>query len=137
MKVKEWSLVLAWVVALAGVLMSLFYSVVDLKEPCSLCWYQRIALFPLAVQLGIAAYRQDRSFALYAYPLCLVGLAAALYQSLLPFWPNLQRSCGSNGDCAEHLPTLFGMPFPWVSVLGFLLIVLFLRVGRFSGPEKP
>lgn len=138
MKLKEWSLVLAWAVALAGVLMSLFYSVIALNEPCSLCWAQRVALFPLALQLGIAAYRSDRAFALYAYPLCLFGLAAALYQSLLPLWPSLQRSCGSSGDCTENLPTLFGIPFPWVSALGFLLILFFLRIGRIiPGSEKP
>ena len=136
MRLKEWGLVLAWLTSLMGVLMSLFYSVIVLDEPCSLCWYQRIALFPLAVQLGIAAYRRDEAFALYAYPLCLFGFATALYQSLLPFWPSLQKSCGANRDCVEHLPALFGIPFPWVSAAGFLLILFFIKISRFE-LEKP
>ena len=132
MNFREWNLVFAWVIALAGTLMSLFYTVIALSDPCPLCWYQRIALFPLSVQLGIAAYRRDESFCLYAYPLCFFGLAVALYQSILPALPNLQKSCGIHENCTTRLPEIFGIPFPWVSALGFLLIALLLRMSRFG-----
>lgn len=127
MNLKEWNLILAWVLALAGALMSLFYSVIVISDPCSLCWLQRIALFPLSVQLGIAAYRRDTSFALYAYPLCVFGFAVALYHSFLPLFPTMRKSCGVHGDCLSGLPQIFGIPFPWVSALGFLLIALCIR----------
>lgn len=136
MNLKEWSLAFAWLVALAGTLMSLFYSVVAASDPCSLCWYQRIALFPLCIQLGIAAYRHDRHFALYAYPLCFFGFATALYQSFLPVLPSMQKSCGLSGNCVSHLPHLFGVPFPWISAIGFLLIMILIRFHR-SGAAEP
>jgi len=127
-KLIAWSPVLAWLVALIGALMSLFYSAVLSQEPCSLCWYQRIALFPLAVQLGIAAYRSDRQFAIYAYPLCLFGFIAALYQAFLPLLPSMQKACGVHGDCAHQTPFLFGIPFPWISALGFILLTFLIRL---------
>lgn len=133
MKLKEWYLVFAWLIALTGTLMSLFYTAIVAKEPCYLCWYQRVALFPLAVQLGISAYRGDRSFALYTYPLCFFGFATAIYQALLAVWPEMHSSCGINGgDCVSKMPHIFEIPFPWISALGFLLIALLLRANRFE-----
>ena len=39
---------------------SLYFSEVADFIPCTLCWYQRIAMYPLVVILGIAAVRRDR-----------------------------------------------------------------------------
>ncbi len=133
MKLKEWSLTLAWLVALGGTLMSLFYSTIMLHEPCNLCWYQRIALFPLAVQLGIAAYRSDRGFALYAYPLCFFGFVMALYQSFLPVIPGGGKSCGINGHCTADMSVVFGIQFPWISAAGFILIAWLIWIHRGKG----
>jgi disulfide bond formation protein DsbB len=137
MKLREWGLTLAWLVALGGMLMSLFYSSILFKEPCNLCWFQRIALFPLAVQLGISAYRSDKGFAVYAYPLCFFGLAIALLQSILPLLPAGAKSCGVNGDCTADLPVLFGIQFPWISAVGFILIAWFVWVHRKEASPPP
>lgn len=128
MKFRDWALSAAWVIALVGTLLSLFYSAILMEEPCTLCWYQRIALFPLSVQLGIAAYHKDFPFAKYAYPLCVFGFLIAVYQSILPLMP-VPKSCGTGGDCSEPMPLFLGIPFPWLSALGFVLIALFIRVG--------
>lgn len=48
-------LYLAWVVALAATLGSLSFSEGRGFVPCVLCWFQRVALYPLALLLGIAA----------------------------------------------------------------------------------
>lgn len=36
--------------------------------PCVLCWYQRIAMFPLAVILGLGLLEADGRSAGYAWP---------------------------------------------------------------------
>ena len=59
-------LYLAWVVALVATLGSLYLSEVLGYRPCKLCWYQRIAMYPLALMLGIAAFRDDLRVRLYA-----------------------------------------------------------------------
>ena len=50
----RWALALAWLVALTATLGSLYLSEVVGFAPCLLCWYQRIAMYPLAVVLGMA-----------------------------------------------------------------------------------
>ena len=45
----------AAVVALTATAGSLYFSEVAGFEPCALCWYQRIAMYPLVLILGIAA----------------------------------------------------------------------------------
>ncbi|WP_082321816.1 disulfide bond formation protein B [Variovorax paradoxus] len=42
---------MAFLVAFASTLGSLFFSEVMKLEPCVLCWYQRIAMFPLSSRL--------------------------------------------------------------------------------------
>lgn len=116
--------------------MSLFYSIIVVSDPCNLCWYQRVALFPLSVQLGIAAYRRDELFSLYAYPLAIFGFVVSLYHSFLTFLPNMQKSCGIHGDCLSRLPQIFGIPFPWLSALGFLLIALLLKIKRWGAERR-
>jgi disulfide bond formation protein DsbB len=53
---KGWMLVFgAWLIAATATLGSLFLSDVMHLAPCSLCWYQRIFMFSLAVILTFCA----------------------------------------------------------------------------------
>jgi disulfide bond formation protein DsbB len=123
----KWGIYFAWALALAGILASFYYSEIALVEPCRLCWYQRSALIPLVVQLGIAAYKADGKFALYAYPLCLIGGASALVQVLLPIFGT--HLCGQEG--CKGAPNAFDLiPLPWVSMTLFALIAFLLRLTK-------
>lgn len=75
-------LYLAWVVALIATLGSLYYSELRQFNPCPLCWYQRIFMYPLAIVLGIAALRSDLGIRRYALPLVVLGFGVALFQNL-------------------------------------------------------
>lgn len=75
-------LYLAWVVALVGLIGSLYLGEISGVQPCTYCWYQRVALYPLALLLGIACYRDDRGIVVYALPLALMGAVIALLQTL-------------------------------------------------------
>ena len=55
---------LAFVVAAVATAGSLYLSEVANFTPCTLCWYQRIAMYPLVVLLGIATWRRDDVVAL-------------------------------------------------------------------------
>jgi len=70
---RDTRLYLAWVVALIATLGSLYFSNVKGYVPCVLCWYQRIAMYPLALWLGIAALRGELSIRVYALPLAVIG----------------------------------------------------------------
>ena len=70
---KTLYLAFAWVVALVATLGSLYYSEVRLFLPCELCWYQRIFMYPQAVILGLALWRQDFGVWPYSLALSLLG----------------------------------------------------------------
>ena len=63
----------AWVIALVATVGSLFFSEVMQLPPCVLCWYQRIAMYPLVVIIGVGIVTGDRRVKNYALPVCLGG----------------------------------------------------------------
>jgi len=120
---------IAWVVALAATLGALFVGEVMGQTPCVLCWYQRIAMFPLAVLLGIAAFRGDRGVRVYALPLAVSGLGIAAFHSLLyaGIVPEAIEPCGAGPSCASaDMTILGGVPLPFLSLAAFAAIVLLL-----------
>lgn len=135
---KGYFLYFAWVIAFSGAILSFYFGEIQEIEPCHLCWYQRMALFPLVVLLGIAAYRDDRAIVLYALPFSFIGLFFALYQVIEPYVPFLQSEalCGRRGDCQDPVFLLFGvLSLPILSGLGFLAISFFLILARNSSEK--
>ena len=131
----SWTLLLtAWLVAVIATAGALFIGEVMLMVPCQLCWYQRIAMFPLALILGIACFSEDRRGAIYALPLALAGTAIAAYHTLLVAGviPKSWIPCGAGVSCADQkLEILNGVQIPWLSLIAFaaisLLLIQFLR----------
>src|SRR6478752_2902932 len=70
------TLVLAAIAATIATLGSLYLSEVAHFPPCKLCWYQRIAMYPLVVVLGVAAARRDTGVRLTGA--ILAGLGACI-----------------------------------------------------------
>ena len=89
-------LLLSWLVAFVATLGSLFFSEVARLEPCVLCWYQRIAMFPMVAILAIGLYLQDSGSIKYAMPLAGGGWIAAFYHWLLysGYIPKGLQPCG-------------------------------------------
>ena len=70
----DWALMfLAWLIAASGTLGSLFFSEVMDFAPCVLCWYQRIALYPLVVTLGIGLFPLEKAAVKYSLPIAVVS----------------------------------------------------------------
>lgn len=106
-------LALAWVVALTATLGSLYFSEIADFIPCELCWFQRIAMYPLALVLFLAVVSRDRRGAYYALPLPLVGAAVAAYHALIEWWPQLEPSgCTIGVPCSTK----------WIEELGYVTI---------------
>lgn len=127
-----YGLYLAWLVSLIAVLGSLYWSYFLEVEACTLCWYQRICLFPLALILGIAAYRHDHHVLIYALSLSLCGAALALYHILIQRIPSLVSPslCTTGAACHKSQFSYFGLTPPMLSFAAFLLIVSFLLSAR-------
>jgi len=126
-----WTLLFgAWAIALAASLGALFIGEVLGQEPCNLCWYQRIAMFPLALMLGLACLYNDFSIRRYALPLAIAGGAVALWHTLLYVGLISEAivPCSVTGpSCTDANMTIFGaIPLPMISLASFIVIALLL-----------
>ena len=115
----------AFVVALAATLGSLYLSEVAHIVPCRLCWYQRIAMYPLPVLLGIAWWKRDGGVRRYALPLAVIGLAISTYHVLVERFPSLEGSsvCEVANPCTIRWVERFGfVTIPIMALAAFALI---------------
>ena len=78
---------LAFLVAATATAGSLYFSEVADFVPCQLCWFQRIAMYPLAVILLVAAIRRDRSVRWYVGPIAVIGGLVSTYHYLIEWRP--------------------------------------------------
>lgn len=127
---QRYSLYFAWIIACAATLGSLYFSELRHLEPCHLCWYQRIALYPLAIILGIATYNGFNGIVPYVFPLVILGMFFAGYQVMIqeiPSWQPIEL-CGAGPSCSEKVYIGLGpITIPILSLLAFVTI-LFLIV---------
>ncbi|MBF0437745.1 MAG: disulfide bond formation protein B [Magnetococcales bacterium] len=118
-------LFVAWIVVTSATLGSLFFSEVMGVPVCVLCWYQRIALYPLTAILAIGLFPYDPKVVRYATPLVGVGWFVALFHVLLVagIIPKGIRPCVQGIPCSETHFSLFGfLTIPLMSLLTFTLI---------------
>ncbi len=117
----DWTYWLVFLIALVSMLGSLYYSEIVGYPPCSLCWYQRIAMYPLVVIMGIAAWRRDAGIRIYVLPLMVIGAVLALYQYVIGYVPDAEiLGCSIDVSCTERYVWEFGfVDFPFMSFVGF------------------
>lgn len=134
-----WPIIIATTVG--STILSLVYSEYFKFVPCSLCWLQRIAIYPQALVSFVAFKKRDtKLFPLYGIALSLFGLVVALYQYVYQLIPPATREAGfapclidgSNADCAVKVINEFGfVTFPLLSAITFaFLIVIYLYMLR-------
>ena len=119
----------AWIVAVLATVGSLYFSEVAKFEPCALCWYQRIAMYPLVVLLGVAAVRRSR--AATGIPLLVtIGALIAAYHAALEWVPALGSGvCSATAPCTIVWFRAFGVfSLPTLALTAFLLILTLLLV---------
>ena len=119
-ELRSLTMELATLVAVGATLGSLYFSEIRNFLPCEFCWYQRIAMYPLALILLIATIRRDRKIIPYALTLSTIGAIISAYHYQLQLFPGQGSSCGLDASCA----------YKWVEVFGFVTIPL-LAFGSF------
>ncbi len=118
----------AWVVAVVATTGSLIYSEVIHFIPCRLCWFQRIAMYPMSVILLVGAIRKDVVAKYYALPFALGGLVISIWHYLTQTFPSLEGgSCDPNNPCSAKYVDVFGfVSIPFMAGAGFTLIAVLL-----------
>lgn len=137
----QWALLFfAWLIALVSTLGALFSSEIMGLEPCVLCWYQRIAMFPLVLVLPAGLFPFDPHVIRYALPLALSGLGlAAFHLALVAGWiPERIRPCEQGVPCSDLQLVWFGfVSIPLLSLAAFGTIVALLLLTRRSARSSP
>lgn len=131
---SNWMLVfVCWLIASVSVLGSLFFSEVMGFQPCVLCWYQRIVMYPLVVILAVGLFPYDRNVVRYAAPLSMIGVLIAGFHLLLVagYIPESIKPCVQGVPCSEVQVEWFGfVTIPLLSGLSFLLITVLLVIAH-------
>ncbi len=128
---RAW-LTLATVVAAIATAGSLYFSEVAHFIPCQLCWYQRIAMYPQVLLLGMAALRRDIGIRPYAMAMSLIGAAISFYHVIIQRFPSLSTgACSADAPCTQINLEVFGfVTIPFLALSAFLLIFALLLVAR-------
>jgi len=137
--IGEVALWLAFAVAATTMFGSLWLSEAEKLPPCILCWYQRIAMYPNALILGIAAVRRDVSVRWYSLPLVVIGACISTYHYLEERFPeSISTTCDTDVPCSTvwiwkyHFLSIPGMA--WVAFVTIAVLLLLARpAARRSG----
>jgi disulfide bond formation protein DsbB len=120
----------AAIIAGAAMAGSLYLSEVAHFTPCTLCWYQRIAMYATALLLILALVRRDESIRPYATMLCVIGALISAYHVLIERFPNLESStCDPNNPCSLKWVEKFGfVTIPFMALAAFAAIICLLNI---------
>ncbi len=122
---------ICWLIAMAALFGSLFFSEVMGLKPCVLCWYQRIFIYPLAVLFLVGMFPLDRSVVRYTLPLAAIGLGFAIYHYLLysGYIPESLQPCSEDLSCADINLELMGVvTIPMLSIFAYSAIIILLLI---------
>ena len=118
---------------------SLWFSEVGDFVPCQLCWFQRIAMYPLVVVLGVAVWRGDPDPRWRVLPFSVVGLLVSAYHYQLQLFPDQGSSCDVTAPCTQRWVEEFGfVSIPFMALCGFAAVTtLVLAAGAEDRDTMP
>tara|TARA_B100001996_G_scaffold223313_1_gene171817 strand:+ start:758 stop:1324 length:567 start_codon:yes stop_codon:yes gene_type:complete len=132
------AVIFSWAIATLASLGSLFYSEISGFIPCTYCWYERIAMYPLVAILGIGMLRKNKEIWIYGLPFSLIGLIISIYHYQLQIIPDQQSgACSGEASCSGSWIMEFGfITMPFMALSTFLLISVLLLIPNANDLRK-
>lgn len=128
-------LVLSFFIALFASVFPLVYSEVIGFLPCSLCWWQRVFMFPTLFLFGIALWNKDRGVIRYSTALLAIGFFISLYQNFFYYFGEASGlPCDASGvSCYQQLVSEFGgyISLPMLALTAFFALLTLASVAHF------
>jgi len=123
---------LALAVAAVATAGSLWFSYGAHFKPCTLCWYQRICMYPLVPVLAVGAWRREAGTRIVALVLAGTGLALALYHVLVERFPSLESSvCDPTNPCTIVWVRRFGyLTIPTMAASAFAFVIALVLIAH-------
>lgn len=122
----------AFIVALTATAGSLYYSEVRHFTPCTLCWYQRILMYPLVLIILVAIVERDKLLANFVLPFSVIGAFVSTYHYLVE-WEvfGSPTSCEATIPCSYRWVNYFGfISIPFMALVAFLMITVIMIVTK-------
>lgn len=135
--IRTYRLYFAWIISVIALLGSLYFSEIMGFEPCKLCWFQRICMYPLAILLGMAAYRGDDHIVPYVRVLSGSGMVLSLFHYLEQKVPGMQDilPCTTGVPCnGQYINWLGFITIPFLALVAFGCITVLLSVRETKAP---
>ncbi|MEK4815172.1 disulfide oxidoreductase [Bacillus sp. FSL L8-0287] len=119
-------LFIAWATSFIATSSSLYLSEIMKYEPCTLCWYQRIFMYPLVIILGIAITNKDYKVSIYSLILSTIGISISTYHYLIQKIPQLSNisTCGRIPCIGDYLNWFGFITIPFLCLIAFLIIII-------------
>ena len=116
------------IVAGTAMLGSLYLSEIANLPPCRMCWYQRFAMYPTAIVLGLAAWRGYTKVRVPVMVTVTIGAAIAVYHYIIQWFPSLEgTSCSITVPCTTAWFRVFGfisIPYMAISAFAFVFVMM-------------
>lgn len=123
----ENGLIFIWTVSFVATLGSLYFSEVRGYEPCTLCWYQRILMYPIVIISGVALFQKNARIALTTAVFAVVGGSISLYHygiQKLSFLGETAPTCGNVSCTGQYINYLGFITIPFLALAAFSLILI-------------
>jgi disulfide bond formation protein DsbB len=121
----------AFLVSLVATLGSLFFSQIMNFIPCSLCWYQRIFMYPLVFLFLINLLFPDDKIFKYTFPIVFIGWSISIYHNLLMYKiiPEDLSPCVQGVPCSTMYINWLGfITIPLLSFFAYTIILILLII---------
>jgi disulfide bond formation protein DsbB len=126
-KRMENCLIVIWTVSLVATLGSLYFSEVRGYEPCTLCWYQRILMYPIVLISGVALFQKNTRIAMTTAVFSIIGGSISLYHyglQKLSFLSDNAPACGNVSCTGQYINYLGFITIPFLALTAFLIILI-------------
>ena len=126
-KKMENALLAMWTVAIVATAGSLYFSEIRGYEPCELCWYQRILMYPLVLILTVAYIQKNTKIAVTTATFSIIGGCISLYHyglQKLSFLADSAPACGRVPCTGEYINYFGFITIPFLALTAFIMIAV-------------
>lgn len=124
---RETILFIAWAASIIAMFGSLYFSEIRQYEPCLLCWFQRIVMYPFTIIIGIALIRKDYWISVYTMVLSGIGATVSTYHYLIQkavFFTDHAIACGRIPCTGQYINWFGFITIPFLALTAFVIIFI-------------
>ena len=113
---------------------SLYYSEIAGFVPCTLCWYQRILMYPITLIALVGILSRDDALPKYVLPLSVAGMGLSTYHYLIQLGVISHSAvCAVGVPCGLRYVNYAGfVTIPLMALTAFVLITGSMALTRLA-----